>query len=454
MTNVSAGSTAEDCRRASPGRPGPSRQMTMIDHLRRRGWFAALAVGLLILAGCGGGDDSDSQTGADASDTPATEADPAADGDAVIHFGASLSLTGALANEGRLVRDGYEFIFDELNERGGIEVGGKKYALELTYYDDESSPDTAARLVERLIVQDEVDFLLGPYSSGTTMTASAVAEQNGVPMVVAHAASTPIYERGFKNLFGVIPPIHKFMSNPLRMLGEIENGPKTVAILYENVLPWQLASESGAAEAQSLGMEVVYRESYPSGTTDLSSALAAIRDLDPDVLIGAGYTGDMILITRQAAELGLDTDLTVYMLGPTLPGVRDDLGDLAEGLVEPVEWRATLPFVDDYLGWSAQDYADRFEEAYDYFPDHHPPQSSAAVMAYVHALEEAGSLDRDAVREALATTDIMTFYGPVKFNEIGQNDAKELSVVQIQNGEPVVIYPADLAEGELVYPAG
>jgi branched-chain amino acid transport system substrate-binding protein len=197
---------------------------------------------------------------------------------------------------------------------------------------------------------------------------------------------------------------------------------------------------------------VVYEAEYPQGATDLSAVLASVREADPDMLIASNFTSGTILTIRQMGELGLQPGLTAFILGPTLPGLSDDVGDAAEGLVEPVEWRATNPFVDEYLDWSAQDYADAFEAAYGYFPDHHPPQSSAAVMAYVHALGDAGSLDRVAVRDALSALDVMTFYGPIRFDENGQNVAKDLSIVQIQDGEPVVVYPPDVAEGELRYP--
>ncbi|NIM98216.1 MAG: ABC transporter substrate-binding protein, partial [candidate division Zixibacteria bacterium] len=92
----------------------------------------------------------------------------------LIRFGASLSLTGRMATEGRLVKDGYEFYVKHINARGGIEIKGKRYKVEVVYYDDESDPKTAARLVEKLIVEDGIKFLLGPYSSSCTFPASSV----------------------------------------------------------------------------------------------------------------------------------------------------------------------------------------------------------------------------------------------------------------------------------------
>jgi branched-chain amino acid transport system substrate-binding protein len=415
----------------------------------------AMAIALVaVLAACGGGEETAEEPTDDAPTTEDREpTEGAAEGaDGVIHFGASLSLTGGLATEGRLVRDGYDFMVEQINEAGGIPVGDSNYQVEITYYDDESEPETAARLVERLIVQDEVDFLLGPYSSGATFPASSVAEQHEMPMVVAHAAATTIYERGFENLWATLNSIDQYFGTILEMVAEHEDGPESVAIINENALAPQLAADAAEEIGTELGLEVLYKEHYPSGTTDLSSLLAAVRDEDPDMLIGAGYTGDMILLRRQMDDLGYVPNLTAFMLGPTLPGFVEDLGDLAEGILEPVQWAPNMAWEDEVFGWSAQDYSDMFEERFGYAPDYHPPQSSAALMVYYHALQEVGSLDRDQVRDAIDATDIMTFYGPVRFNELGQNVGKEMAVVQIQDGEPVVVYPAEHAQADLMYP--
>ena len=109
-----------------------------------------------------------------------------------IQFGASLSLTGRLSTEGKRVKDGYDFYVKHVNDKGGIDIGGKKYKVAIKYYDDESDTNTAVKLVEKLIVEDNIKFLLGPYGSGASLPATAVAERHKLPMVIAHGASTPI----------------------------------------------------------------------------------------------------------------------------------------------------------------------------------------------------------------------------------------------------------------------
>jgi branched-chain amino acid transport system substrate-binding protein len=369
-----------------------------------------------------------------------------------IRFGASLSLTGKMATEGRLVKDGYEFYVKHINALGGIPIKGKKYKVEIVYYDDESDPKTAARLVEKLIVEDNIKFLLGPYSSSCTFPASSVAEKYKLPMVEAHGAATTIFERGYKYIFATLCTVDQYTGNILKMAVESNPRPQTIALINENTLFPQLAMDGAAKQSTPLGLKVVYKEKYPSGTKDLSSMLAVVREKNPDILLAGGYTADMILLVKQATEMGLKPKMFGLMLGPTLPGFVDALKQDAEYILEPIQWSASMSWKDDVFGYTAADYARLFEQDFGYKPDYHPPQSSAALLVYHHALQKVGVEDPQKVRDAIAQTDIMTFYGPIRFNEKGMNIAKGMAVVQLQDGKPVLVYPKAGAEGKLIYP--
>jgi branched-chain amino acid transport system substrate-binding protein len=370
----------------------------------------------------------------------------------VIRFGASLSLTGKMSTEGRRVKDGYDYYVKHINEKGGMPIKGKNYKVEIVYYDDESDPNTATRLTEKLIVEDKVDFLLGPYSSTCTMPSSTVAEKYKMPMVAAHAASTPIFERGYKYLFATLSSLDQYFGNILKMAAELNPRPQTVALINENALAPQVSVDAAEAEAQRLGFKVVYKQKYPSGTKDFSSMLAEIKDKRPDILLSGSYTSDSLVIVKQAKEMGLKPKMFGILLGPTLPGFVESLKQDADNLLEPIQWSANMTWKDDFFGYGAADYARIFEKDFGYFPDYHPPQSTAALLVYQHALQKVGEFDRQKVRDAIAATDIMTFYGPVRFNEKGQNIAKGMAVVQIQGGKPVVVYPKAVSEKPLIYP--
>lgn len=370
----------------------------------------------------------------------------------LIRFGASLSLTGRMATEGRRVRDGYDFYVKHINALGGIAIRGKKYKVDIVYYDDESDPKTATRLVEKLIVEDKVHFLLGPYSSSCTFPASSIAEKYKIPMVAAHGAATNIYERGYKYIFATLNTVDQYTGNILKMAAELTPRPQTIALINENAPFPQLGMDGAERQAKELGINVVYKQKYPTGTKDLSSMLAAVRDKKPDIVLAGGYTGDMILLVKQATEMGLKPKMFGFLLGPTLPGFVESLKQEAEYLLEPIQWSANMAWKDDVFGYTAAEFSRLFEKEFGYKPDYHPPQSAAALLVYQHALQKAGTLDPQKVRDAIAQTNIMTFYGPIRFNEKGMNIVKGMAVIQIQNGKPVVVYPKSAAEGKLVYP--
>ena len=369
-----------------------------------------------------------------------------------VRFGASLSLTGRMATEGRLVKDGYDFYVKHINALGGIPINGKKYKVEIIYYDDESDPKTAVRLVEKLIVEDGIKFLLGPYSSSCTFPASSVSEKYKLPMVEAHGSATTIFERGYKYIFATLNTVDQYTSGILDMASALDPRPKTIALINENTLFPQLGMDGAARQAKAHGIKVVYKQKYPTGTKDLSSMLAVVREKQPDILLAAGYTADMILLVKQAREMGVKPKMFGLLLGPTLPGFVKALGKNAEYLLEPIQWSPDMAWKDDVFGYTAGEFARLFEKDFGYKPDYHPPQSAAALLVYHHALQKAGLSDPKKVRDAIAQTDIMTFYGRVKFNEKGMNIGKSMAVIQLQNGKPVVVYPKSAAQGKLVYP--
>ena len=205
-------------------------------------------------------------------------------------------------------------------------------------------------------------------------------------------------------------------------------------------------------QAKAAGLDVVYKEAYATGTKDFAAMIEAVKARNPDVLIASGYTGDMIVLARQTAEQKLPLKMFGMTLGPTLPGFVESLGASAENLLEPVQWTSDLPWKDEIFGWTAADYAALCQKTYNHVCDYHPPQSTAALQVYQRAIEKAGSLDPQKVRDALAQTNMMTAYGPIRFNDLGQNIAKGMSVVQIQQGKPVVVYPIEGAKAKFVYP--
>ncbi len=370
--------------------------------------------------------------------------------DCTIRLGAPISETGNFAREGIWNQRGYETWREWVNnEYGGVKVGDQRCNVEITYYDDESDPDTSAKLIEKLITEDKVDFLLGPYSSGITMSTSAIAEKYGVIMVEAHGASEALFTRGFKNLFAVLTPASYYTESAIQALAEA--GAKT-AVIAQLDEAFSAASAQGAKMwIEQNGMTLLAWETYPADITDLSAIMTKFRDLNPDVFIGAGHFNSSVLVVKSASEVGFYPKAMMLTVGPDSPEFVAELGDQAAFIMGDSQWDRTLGYKDEFFGTPA-DYAERYEKRWGEAPPYQSASSTAAGLALQLAIEKAGSLDMDKVRQALQDLDVETFYGRINFDETGKNTAKPMVTIQIQDGVPLVVAPADVAVAELVYP--
>ncbi|MEM7539099.1 MAG: amino acid ABC transporter substrate-binding protein [Chloroflexota bacterium] len=224
------------------------------------------------------------------------------DGECVVVIGAAISETGKYAREGKDVRQGYDLWAEWVNgEGGGITIGDATCSAEIIYYDDESDPDTVSRLVEKLVTEDEVDLLLGPYSSSMTMAASAIAEKYDMIMVEGNGSSESLFERGFKNLFAVLTPAGNYGESALKALSEL--GAESVVIAYEDTAFPTSVATGAIAWAEEYGMEVLGVETYPKDVADVSGIMAKFKEMEPDVFLGGGHFNDALLFVRAAKEL-------------------------------------------------------------------------------------------------------------------------------------------------------
>jgi branched-chain amino acid transport system substrate-binding protein len=154
--------------------------------------------------------------------------------DNVIKFGCAISLSGVFAHEGKLQKDGLDLWVETVNRTGGINVGKEKYKVEVVYYDDKSDTMTSTKLVEKLITDDKIKFIFGPFGSGATFATGAIAEKYKVIMIAPMGSSPEIYERGYKYLFGVVRTMDLSYENEAEFLSQLEPRPKTLAIIAQN----------------------------------------------------------------------------------------------------------------------------------------------------------------------------------------------------------------------------
>jgi branched-chain amino acid transport system substrate-binding protein len=359
-----------------------------------------------------------------------------------VTIGAALSLTGSLAREGVLTREGYDHCVAVVNKKGGVHVGDRTYKLALRYQDDQSTPDVAGRLVEGMNSAG-IKLLLGPYGSASTEAAAAVVERNGQVMVEGAGADDKIFAKGYQRIFAVLSPASTYLGAIVQAALELgQEKPKRVAIVSADDGFSKTAAKGGEAEARRQGLEVVGIEYVPNGTTDVSSALTKLRPLRPDLVLGSVHLQEGIAIVKQSRELGLNPPGGFgETVAPATPDFVRTLGNSAEGVLGSSQWTPDVPGRDDTFG-SAADYAAGFRSKFGgREPVYHNAEATAACLAMVMGIEKADSAEPDRVRQALDDLDVDTFFGPIRFDPTGKNTAKPMYVIQIQDGKTVTVWP-------------
>jgi len=374
--------------------------------------------------------------------------------DNTIVFGAALAATGRDAREGVLTKEGYEFWKDYVNAHGGIKTGGKTYKVDIQYADDETNAQTSAKLVEKFINQDHVNFILGPYGSATSFASAAVTERYKVPMVEGNGSSEKIFSQGFKYIFAVLSPAKRYLEGVIDMALHQKVKPKTVAIVAANDLFSTEVASGAAAYATSHGMTVVYNNKYPADTTDVSSIVSAIKAANPDLILNGGHLQDALLLQKSFKEQNVLAKAYAYSVGPDTPDFRKALGNDANYVFGGTQWSPTAKYrgAPGFISTSAE-YAKQFEKKYGHVPDYHNAESTATCLAFQYAIQNAGSLDPQKVRDALAALNVVTFYGILKFDDRGINVFKPMAVNQIQKGNLVTVWPSAVQNAQPAYPA-
>ncbi|MFC3226457.1 amino acid ABC transporter substrate-binding protein [Marinibaculum pumilum] len=375
---------------------------------------------------------------------------PAQAEDGVLKIGAPLALTGGLADEGKKQADVWKLWLEKVNAGGGIDVGGQKMKVEFIEYDYQTDGKRAGQMAEKLVTDDGVDVLMAPFGSGHTKIVAAVAERYQVPMLACVASSVSVYDQGFKYLFGTLAPntgMAESMTDYFK--AKVPELKKVAVYGRDDVFPKAMATAL-AASAEAGGLEVVYNELYAVGTMDHSAAISAIKAAAPDWVYMTGYTQDLILGRKQMADLGVEAPVVTMVTGPAYKEFTEGLGDLADGVTSSTWWHHSTAYTGATGAWdtTAGFYKD-FTDAYAEDPDYVHASCAAAADVLVAAVQKAGSTDKAAVRDALAATDLLTFYGPIDFGDNGMNQGREMPIIQVQGDAIKVLYPAAIADAEL-----
>jgi branched-chain amino acid transport system substrate-binding protein len=428
--------------------------------MRKRSLLVVMAVMALLLAACGPGDEEGAETTQPSEEeVTTTAATPEAttttgeepmDAPESIKIGAVVPLTGAFAGGGAQIERGYVYAVEAINEAGGVMVEefGTEVPLELDVRDDASDPNQTTSIMDELAGEDIVAYV-GGFATPVHAAGSATAERNGIPYLGAATSTQALHEQGYQYFFSPFPKSPDMAATVFEMLnGLIPEGERPLRVgIFQEATDW--GEELGplwVEEAENNGYEVVLHETYAPGSTDFTDIILAAQAGDVQALLSLPTPPDGFAIYQQMGELGWKPPFNLVVRAADVP-TWNDLGEAGEGVVLSTPWHPGLglPGTDEVN----QRHLDEEGRPAD------PVVGSAYALIEIlaDAIERAGTLDHDAVRDAIAATDgLSTIIGPITFREDGTAEVPNPHMQRI-GGAIELIWPAESATADLVYPS-
>ena len=329
---------------------------------------------------------------------------------------------------------------EDTNRQGGAFVRdlGATLPLTLVHYDDHSRAADVRELVRHLVVHDEVHLLLGPYSSGLTMAAAQVAEELGVVLWNHGGSADNIHQQGFRWTVNILSPASDYLTGVPELVLHTNPAATRLAIVHSSTGAFSRSVAQGAVEkASELGIELVFQETFDSPATDFSQLLELVEASGPDLLVGVGRIGDDLLLAQQ---LPTRIEAMVALVATPIEQFRDALGARCDGFVGPSQWEASVKLNIDY-GPNLPDITQRLGQT-----DYPMAQGYAGGLVAQRCIEETGSLEQAALRQAASALDFTTFYGRFKLDPTGRQVGHQVLLIQWQRGRKIIVWPPQLAQ--------
>ncbi|HXH54591.1 MAG TPA: amino acid ABC transporter substrate-binding protein [Gammaproteobacteria bacterium] len=357
---------------------------------------------------------------------------------APIELGASVQMTGSLADTGRYYADGYQFAVDKINAAGGVKVGNSREKLRLKILDNKSNIKLSVKQYIQLVTKDNINFLLGPYGSDFVLADSAIAEKYKRPMIQGGGASKQIFSRGYQYIFGTLPSASDYYQSTIKAMMKLDPAPKTVALLYSGD-PASLSHIDGARELiKNTPLKIVLDQKFDANTSNFHALLSLIKSKNIDAVLFSSRKTEAINFIRQAKNLDVNPKFYSFTNAVQSASFRDILKEDANYVCGMTPWMPSKVLKDDYFV-NGEEFVNEYKKRFGYEPDYHVASAVANIEAFVKAIEAANSLEPNKVRDAIAKLNFNSLYGQIRFNVTGQIDLPQ-SLVQIQNGKLVTLY--------------
>ena len=344
----------------------------------------------------------------------------------------------------------YKLWQKRVNDAGGIMLKkfGKKVPIELVSYDDQGKPDELLKLTERLVEQDKVDMILGPYATHMNLASAPIINKYEYPVIMTTATTTKTYTLGPKWPYAFwnisqpdesTQPLAQALAN-LKKEGKIKGRVAVVHVALEYGVEMH-ASFLEAAKKE--GLEVVFSKNYPLGSADLQPLIREAMAADPDAFVAMSYPPDTFMLTEQAQIVGFNPKFMYVAIGGVFPTYKAKFGDKVNGIVTYGGIDPAAPGMAEYN----KDHLAMFNR----------PSEAGAVNVYgalqvvQQAIEQVGEIDRKKIRDVIASGKFQTLWGELSY--VDQRNANPWAVGQWQNGEMVGLYPANKAGAKpLLFP--
>ncbi len=371
-----------------------------------------------------------------------------------ILIGGSLALSGSYAPGGQTQLRGFQLCIKQANAKGGA-LGRR---IKLVVEDDRSKGANAAHIYRKLILEDKVDAVLGPYSSTVTEAMADITEKYHKPMIASGSASNALFRKGRKFIFMVLSPAEVYFEGLVDLA--VRHGLKTIAFIYQDALFTRSTVLGGQELARKNGLEVVLVEAYPRGTTDFGPTLRKVRETNPDALAAATYFDDALRITRQMKASNINVKMFGATVGVHTPKFYQTLGTAAEFVYGATQWEPQLvnmraggliPIEREYPG--ARDFVAAYKKEFPGKPFSHLTTAAySACRLLVDAIKRAGSLEGDRIRKVVLAMDTNTPYGTFRVDGTGLQIGHKMMWFQWQDGKKVIVWPREITPRKPRFP--
>jgi ABC-type branched-subunit amino acid transport system substrate-binding protein len=369
--------------------------------------------------------------------------------DEPILLGTTISESGQFSSLANRWRKMTEVFAEEINKTGGVQIKScnKKVPIKFVIYDDQSIPATAVSLYERMATVDNVDFFVGPDWSSIGGPVPPVAEKHRIPMVAAGIATRALYDRGLKYFWGVpYPTVPLWSERYFDMVSKMNPKPRTIYFVTHDNPVMKAITGFWSKKASDQGIQVIATETFPGDLKDFTGLIAKIRGAKPDIIYIASFDGASVPLVQQMRQLkvhAMDVHHTM-LTGSLFRQVGNDI----EGMTGEISW---YPGVKGPYGDLIDKVLERSNiDMFDYI---FTISRFTSYLTMVQAIEKAGAVDREKVREALYKATFKAPAGDVIFDERGFPQANGAFTLQMQNGKPTVVWPPENATRKVIWPS-